>query len=257
MFKLMKYEVRKNIWGLVFLLLAFVGCEGYFVVSSLMKKETHTAMAIVFLTLVSLVAYFFVLIYAIVSYSKELTSKTSYLTFMTPISSAKIIGSKIVATIFIGVFLMLLIGALAFLDMMLMENCFPETKIATSFLEALISSMGYNPVEFWLSILGAIIQFGISFLSIIAMAYFAVTLSATVFQNKKFKGFISFAIFIIVDIIMGKLVQLVEELFLEVEYVASVKEMFLAMLPGGVVYLLFIIASLFASAKLLDKKVSL
>lgn len=258
MFKLMKYEIRKNIWGLLIFLIAIFGLEGYFLVSTLLEKQDHSFLSAVLLVLATTVSYFFVMIYAIVSYSKELNSKSSYLTFMAPVSSAKIIGSKLLTTIAMAICLVVLLMLLGYLDINLMGKAYPELEMGFSLVEMISEMSGFELRELLMDILVMVLEMAIVFLTYTSMAYFAVTLSATAFQNKKYKGIISFIIFIVVDILIGKIVEIVEMIIGLDDYVIlNGLDMLLYLLPTVVVYVIFIIIALFTSAKLLDKKVSL
>ena len=129
MFKLSKYEIRKNILGLVIMFGAIAGLEIYFLISAFLENARHTTISSSFLIMSSVIAYFGVLIYGVASYSKELNRKTGYMTFMTPVSSFSIIGSKLISTLIVGIFFVALLGILAMIDMAIVENVFPQTKV--------------------------------------------------------------------------------------------------------------------------------
>lgn len=213
MFKLSKYEIRKNILGLIIMFGAIVGIEIYFLISTVIESRNHTFVSSGILVIATVVAYFGVLIYGVASYSKELNQKTGYMTFMTPISSFSIIGTKLVSTLIVGIFFVVLFGVLAVIDMAIVENVFPETKIFTEFIEGLAEMVGTNAGEIWVSIGVKIFSMLIESLAIVAIAYMSITLTATVFQNKKWKGLVSVLIFIIVMIAVMKIAEFIPDIY--------------------------------------------
>lgn len=254
MFKLTKYEIRKNITGLVVLFGIIMGLEFYFLMSYMLENRTHTALSASLLVLSTVVAYFCVFIFGVASYSKELKSKTSYLTFMAPVSSYSVIGSKLLSTLAAGVFFAVLLVVLAMADMALFEDMFPETELFSQFISILVDMAGYTTAEFWLTAVVAVAELLISFFSIVAMAYLAITLSSTAFQNKKYKGVISVAIFVVIVILVSKLGNMIPSVYATI---GSVSQAVISVLPQLAYFTAVIVVSLIVSARLLDRKVSL
>ncbi len=254
MLRLMKYEIRKNITGLVILFGIIIGLEGYFLVSAIAESRKHTSLSAAFLVIASVVAFFAVFMFGVSSYSKELKSKTSYMTFMAPLSSFSIIGSKLISTLLAGTFFAVLLAIFAFADMALFEKVLPETELFTEFIEVIAGNAGYSIAEVGLAILVTIIEMLISFFAIVAMAYLAITLSSTLFQNKKYKGVISVVIFFAINWIINKIGEFLPEIY---DDVTNITEAIVATFPAWIYYGVVMVLSLIVSAKLLDKKVSL
>lgn len=254
MFKLSKYEIRKNILGLIILFGAIVGLEIYFVISALVESRNHTAIACVLLILATVVAYCGVLIYGVASYSKELNQKTGYMTFMTPISSFTIIGSKLLSTLAAGIFFVVLLGVFAIMDMAMFENVFPETKLFTGFIEELADMLGSSAGELWINVGINIIDMLIESFAIVAIAYLSITLTATVFQNKKWKGIVSILIFILTMVAVVKVASLIPEIY---ETTTKWSQGIINLIPLIIYLAVVAVVSIFVSARLLDKKVSL
>lgn len=253
MLRLMKYEMRKNILGVAILFSIIMGLECYFLVSAFASSGEHTIISAAILMLVTFVAYFCVFIFGINTYSKELKSKSGYMTFMTPISSFTVIGSKLLVTLLEGIFFAVLLIVLACIDMAVMEAQFPETKIFTDFVDMFVTAMDINAGEILLGILGSILELLITFVAIVSMAYLAITLSSTAFQNRKFKGIISTIIFIVIMVIVSE----VAELILNDASASNTFDLFIAMIPAFLYYIAVAVISIFVSGTLLEKKVSL
>lgn len=254
MFKLSKYEIRKNIIGLVIMFGAIAGLELYFVISALADNRDHTAIASLLLLLATVVAYFGVLIYGVASYSKELNQKTGYMTFMTPISTFTIIGSKLISTLLAGIFFVVLLGIFALIDMAMFEEVFPETKLFTEFLDNLIEMSGAAAGELWINVGVGILSMLIESFAIVAIAYISITLTATAFQNKKWKGIVSAVIFVVTMIIVGKIDDIIPAIY---DTVTKWSQGIVNLLPHILYMAVIAAASIYGSGKLLDKKVSL
>lgn len=254
MFKLSKYEIRKNIVGLAILFGAIMGLEIYFVISALVESRDHTAISAVLLLMASVVAYFGVLIYGVASYSKELNQKTGYMTFMTPISSFTIIGSKLFSTLMAGIFFIVILAILAMIDMAMFENVFPETKLFSEFIDSMAEMAGAGAGEIWISVGIQILCMLIESFSIVAIAYLSITLTATAFQNKKWKGIVSVVIFVVAMIIIQKVGELIPFIY---DTVTTWSQGMINLLPQILYMGVIAAASIYASGKLLDKKVSL
>lgn len=253
MLRLMKYEMRKNILGVVILFSIIMGLESYFLISALAESGEHTVISAVILMLVTFVAYFCVFIFGITTYSKELKSKSGYMTFMTPISSFTVIGSKLLVTLLEGIFFAVLLVVLACIDMAVMEAQFPETKIFTDFVDMFVTAIGINTGEVLLGIFATILELLINFFAIVSMAYLAITLSSTAFQNRKFKGIISTIIFIVIMVIVSE----VADLILNDADASNMFDLFVSMIPTFLYYIVVTVISIFTSGTLLEKKVSL
>lgn len=254
MLRLTKFEIRKNIIGIILIFSAIVASEIYFLISAFAESKDHTAISTVVLVIVSMVAYFCVFIFGVATYSKELNSKTSYLTFMAPVSSFSIIGSKLLSTLMVGVSIAVLLVIFAMVDMPLFENVFPETKLFTDFLEVITEAANFSLAEFGASILVFVLSMALSFFAAVSMAYLAITLSSTVFQNKKYKGIVSLAIFIGINWVITKVAGYLPEIY---EGASNIKEVLISIVPSLLYFSAIMIVALFVTAKLLDKKVSL
>ena len=116
MLKLTKYEFRKNRTIFIIFAIGLILLQIYFMVSTYSGDDEHTIISSMMLFMYSMVCYFSVFMLAISSYSKELNSKSSYLIFMTPNSALKIILSKMLTILIIGLILLVLICVLGYFD---------------------------------------------------------------------------------------------------------------------------------------------
>ncbi|MDD6573047.1 MAG: hypothetical protein PUF12_11750 [Thermoflexaceae bacterium] len=255
MLKLMKYEYKKNRGVLLGLILLVAGLELYFLISYGLDKLEHMGIAAGFLVIATMVCFFMVFILGITNYQKELGSKSSYLIFMTPNSSLKIIVSKLLYILVLGCATFLLLGSLAIFDIRLVSIKANEKFGIMEIITELARGFGVNLTQIWTAVLLEVIYFVISVLSVVAIAYLAVTLSATFLQNNRFKGFISVVLFIILML----LVNWIDNHFIHSNMfaAASSDNPIVYILPPMLYNAVIVVASVFGCSALLDKAVSL
>ena len=87
MFRLSKYELRKNRTALFVLLAGLAALQICFLIALRGKTQDYAIIWSTILVLYAVVCYFAVFIFAITNYYREINSKTSYLVFMTPVSA--------------------------------------------------------------------------------------------------------------------------------------------------------------------------
>ena len=99
MFRLSKYELRKNRTALFVLLAGLAALQICFLIALRGKTQDYAIIWSTILVLYAVVCYFAVFIFAITNYYREINSKTSYLVFMTPVSALSIILSKMLTVL--------------------------------------------------------------------------------------------------------------------------------------------------------------
>lgn len=254
MLKLTKYEFRKNRTLFIIFGIGLVLLQIYFMVSTYSGNDEHTIISATLLFIYSMVCYFSVFMLAISSYSKELNSKSSYLIFMTPNSALKIILSKMLAILIIGLVLMVLICTLGYIDISMILDAYPNVGTIAEFLDELMLMAGINSNGLIISIFTAVLEFIISFFSIVTLAYFSITLSATLLQNNKLKGVVSFGIFIGLSYLISFFSNMLPYLYSDPE---NIFYAMISTLPITIFNAVIMVASIIGCSILLEKKVSL
>ncbi len=196
MFRLSKYELRKNRTALLVLLAGLIALEIGFLVGIQSDKQETAVTWVIFLVLYAVVCYFAVFIFAITNYYREINSKTSYLVFMTPVSSLGIILSKMLTVLVLGIILAGALGALGWLDLALLVEHYSEYKSMGEMISEAMRSIGINTSQLASSALFGIIIFLLSVFSTVAMLYFCITLAATLLQNSKLKLVMTIILFV-------------------------------------------------------------
>lgn len=254
MFKMLKYEWRKNILSPLIVLGVFAALEVYFLIGCyVLDSLAHVSAAISFLVLAAVFSYIFVLLYGIISYSSDLKNKSGYLVFMAPISSFKILGSKLLSTLITGVLLLAVICGLAYLDFHIANDVF-GLDMYIGFGDQFLSVYGSSVSAIIIDICIFIITFLLEFYMIITVGYLAVSLSSTALQNKKCKGFVSLLLFIVIIVAV----------FIIAYHLPMIKvsgnsygSEFLRSLPQYILLAVVTVCSFIGSSLLLEKKISL
>lgn len=253
MLKLAKYEFRKNIINVILLAVMIVILEGYTLISMATKSERHIVISVSLLLLGIFVGIFMIFIMAIQSYSKELASKYSYLSFMTPNSTYKIIGSKLICTLLVALIATIIGILFIMLDYNVFVAQYPDIIETTDTIQDMMNTFGYSVSNALMSIAVFLIQLWIGIFTAICIAYFAITLTATALANKKFRGIISLILFFVITFALNKLCSYLPS----VDIGTGVINDILLPLPTYIVNVIFMIAAFIGSGLLLDKKVSL
>ena len=248
MLKLTKYELRKNLLGIGIVAGIICVLQALFMFFCLTENINYTSLFGGLLIIAASVSYFIVFIFGVVTYYRELSSKSSYLIFMTPNSSLSIITSKLLYTLIIGIGISAIFIGFGVLDIFMMAGVFGDLADALKNFSEMLKIMGIDVVNIIINIVAGIISF------LISLAYFAITLSSTALQNNKIKGFISVILFCVLAYATIKISSLLPELYKNPD---SLSQALMSSLPATIFQLLMVVACTFGSAVLLDKKVSL
>ena len=201
--KLIKYEFRKDSGTYLTLFGILVVTEIYFLISFLLKSDNHMVLALVLAELGGSFGILALMISGAVSYSKEINSKYSYMTFMTPNSTYKIVGAKYLSLLIVTVAGTLIFSLFLGLNIKLITDRYKEIHIITSELDELGRAFGFNTGSYIASFLATLVTMMISFLFSVSCAYVAITLSTTILANRKGKAFLS--IVILTSFIAGRI----------------------------------------------------
>ena len=260
MLKLIKYEFRKWRTTLLALVAGLVALEVGFVIGVSMDKTGLMSVCLSLITVLTFAAFAYLLIAGIASYSQELREKSGYLIFMTPVGSLGVVLSKLLFIALTAVAAMALFGAAAYFDFryligkldldaktMDQINALLRFGLKTNATaQQIVRMAGFSMVSALLEVLMTM-----------CTAYLAITLSATLLQNKKgfLRGFISFALFVALTWGCNWLAQ--KLVYDRVAMDASLSEF--ATMIGWSAAFNFVFCALFAgaSAWLLDRKVDL
>lgn len=253
MLKLMKYELRKKLVPYLILFVVTAIVEIFAVYSIMSKSNEKVAISVILFSLIGSFSMFYVFILAVDSYSKEISSKYSFMTFMTPNSSYSIVGSKLLTTFLVAVaFTAFFCGCFA-LDVKLFLSEYNEAKSFYDFMDDIFGEVGIDLSGIIVSMLVMVLSIWVSLVSIICFAYTSVTLSYTALANKKGRKIASILIFVAFFIINYIIDDKIPTFDYGSSFILEVAGNWISYLYSIVVMIICFITS----GYLLDKKVSL
>ena len=260
MLKLMKYEFRKWRVTLLALLVGLVGLELGFIAGVKLEKPQLMAVCLSLIMLLTFAAFAYLVIAGIAGYSQELREKCGYLIFMAPVRSISIVLSKLLFIALVALAATALFGAAGWLDARYLLS---KANLDAQTLDSLNAILRFGlktdaTVQQILQMAGfSAASVLLELLLTMCTAYLAITLSATLLQNKKgfLKGLISIVLFVVLSWGSSWLAQ---KLLYERVALGTTLEEVRATL-GWSLLLNFALCALFAgvSAWLLDHKVDL
>lgn len=255
MLKLTKYELRKTRTILLIAAICFAILELAYIIGLISHKEDLADGSAAFLALFATFSYLFFLVLAIMNYSKELNSKSSYLIFMTPNTPLAIISAKMLMILLVGLTSLIVYALFCWLDIRLLIAFYPDAEMTGDLLAGFAKGLGVDLPELGFSLLAMLIAMIVTFFTVVALAYLAITLSATFLQNFRFKGWISSGLFLV----LFWAVTWIDNHLLPDLYPnpATWQQLWIAIAPSCVLYIVFMILSTIACSVLLEKKVSL
>ena len=191
MLKLMKYEFRKMRTTLLAMLAGLIALQIGFVVGTHTDNNTVVIVCLSLITLLTSLVYAYIILAGMASYSRELKDKSGYLIFMTPVSPLGIVLSKLLFTALAALVATATFGVAAFLDF---RYIFQQANISKETMDQInmLLRFGLNANADLLQIVRIVMYYVctvlIEVLLTMCTAYLAITLSATMLQNKK--GFV-------------------------------------------------------------------
>lgn len=250
--KLMKYEFRKQLMSKILVLVVVAALEVLFVLGLYLEKDKWLGMASGLLVAAGFIGLFYFSFESVVTFSNDLRTKQSYMLFLTPRNMFQVVGAKIAVTVIQILGAGLAFAGIAIGDVALVCSKNGEMQEFLDAVKAFIKTL--TGTEIRLTEIGyVILMVLVTWLLLITMAMFAITLSTTLFANKKYKGFISVLIFFALEYVIGKIAMLmVPTGFLSSKYLVVSTE---AWAYIGV-YAAAMVLNFVGTALLLEKKVS-
>lgn len=274
--KLLKYEFRKGLTGLLIMLGVTAALEGYFLYGLYINAEDgwHAAIAAMLLVFMTMAMSVFVLIRGVTSYSGELKSRSAYLVFMTPHSTRKIVASKFLYTFVLGLLMAMIYGALGLMDIGLLLHEFGELEEVLTTINDAMAQLGFHLEQYIFAAILGLLMVMLYALSFCAAAYLAVTISHTLFRDKSWRWLAALGLFWLlmqgVSAVYGLFPSPFDALVYQtapglanvsaaydIKLTPELRDLLPALAPHALTSVCVILASLFGCAWMLEKKVSL
>jgi hypothetical protein len=200
MFKLMKYEFRKTQATKLILLAIIAIAEIAFLIGLYGNYDMTAGLSIVALVFLSFLGVFVVGLESITILHRDMNTRQSYMLFMTPNSSYKILGAKVLecglSILLAGAFYF----ALGVLDITLLFSKLGELNNLLDYLNDFLSHFTVNGRAIALdtkTMATLAFQLLSSWILSVSTAYLAVVVSAALLNGKRFNGLLSFALFLL------------------------------------------------------------
>lgn len=267
MFKLIKYEI-KTISKEFLIILGVIVLLNIALMTRIHVWSNDAIVGLSFLILfgASVAAF----IYNIITFTRDLKQDTGYLIFSIPKSGYSILGAKLISSLIVmilvsivGGIMMFLVGVVALGNFDAFLSAFTDLKNVTNldifkFILVLIAD----------AIIGILL-----YVQLLLVIYFAVSTSRAIMNKRKFSGLVAFLIFIVTNIIVGKVYQLICEALPKTinPYVTIYGDSYLnsttgsdpsiLLMPvdiaGGIFYIIIMIGLFVGIGYILEKKIDL
>lgn len=249
--KLIKYEFKKQMLSKIIVGVLALICQLVMLVGVFADKPDWGALGFGGMTLLAFAALFYFSFETVVTYSNDLKTKQSYMLFLVPRNMYQVVGAKMITTI-----AQIFVAGIAFMALLL-GNLFLVSardgeieefiKLMKMFIE-FVSGVNVDVT----TVVYVICSILVVWIEFVLMAMLAITLSTTLFANKRYKGVISFGIYIGLEFVLGKIADWVSNGVMSGE-VLTLNAM--AWVYMGV-YVVAMVLCFFGTAWLLDKKIS-
>ncbi|MBQ7470302.1 MAG: hypothetical protein IJS76_07750 [Pseudobutyrivibrio sp.] len=202
MLKLFKYELRKTLSLKVIMLCITAIMELFFLIGLYGDNDNIFSASCFFLFIMAFVATVIIGVHSMKLLKNDLNTKQAYMLFMTPNNSYKILGAKVIenaVSIFLTGAFYFLLGAL---DMTLILGKYGELSDLIYYINRLFELREWDSISVTLVASYVLVQI-VHWLYIISVAFFAIVLSATFFNGKKWNSFASLGIFIAIVVVVN------------------------------------------------------
>ncbi len=199
MFKLMKYEFRKT-WITKLILLGVTAvAEAVYLYGLYTEKEGPLSVAIGLLVMLAVFGVLVIGLESVLTLHRDMNTKQSYMLFMTPNSSYKILGAKVLECGFSILITGAFYFALGTLDITLLLAKSGQLNQLWEMIQNVISQITINgrPLTINAEIMASF-TFSLltGWIGTVTMAYLADVVSAALLNGKKFNGLLSFVLFL-------------------------------------------------------------
>lgn len=247
MLKLMKYEMRKTLFMKLALIAVTVICEALFFIQASRNDPAKQGTILFVLALAAIFGLLFMGIQSIVTLHRDMNTRQSYMLFMTPNSTYKILGAKVLentlstllgGAIFVGII---------FFDFRLLIHRYGDAAETLEFLKSLLSGVNTHFEFTFAGIAAFVCDLLCGWVATVTAAYLADVVASSLLQGKKGGGLLCIVLFIVIT--WGLFFELTEHLPGSADvntnhYIQSAYDLALA----GICY--------FVTAKLMDKYLS-
>lgn len=254
MFKLIKYEFRKDMTIYIVVFSVLAALELYLAASIGLKSEVNIGIATVLYLLCGWGGITLLMVLGVISYARELGSKYSFMTFMTPNSSYKIVGAKYISLFLATVIATAAYCGFAYADIMLALARYSTLGDFVDLLDEVMELLSIRTLaDYIATALALVFSVWLNIIITVSYAYLAITLSFTILANKKGKAILSIGLFVAIRIVTTIITYVLPTF----NFGTSFGQILAGSWLEYVFQLLFVVGTYLGVSIMLDKKVSL
>lgn len=208
MLRLLKYELRKTLASKLILLAITVIAEAIFLFGFWTRRDNTTAIGAALLFFIAIIGIGLMGILSLATLHKDMNTKQGYMLFMTPNSCYRILGAKVlecgISLLIAGVFFF----ALGVLDFSILLGRDNNQQVWDLFTE-LMQSVNKEIVIDVPHVSALFFSMLCAWLCTVTTAYFSDVVSSSLLNGQKWNWLITFAIFLVLNYAISKLLTLV------------------------------------------------
>ncbi len=239
MLRLLKYEMRKTLFPKLVLIALLAIIEGIFLYGYKADKQDTAALGIGLFIFVLSCGFLMIGILSLVTLHKDMNTRQGYMLFMTPNSTYRILGAKVAEC---GLTLLAFGGiglAVCALNFSLFEQ---EIKLLATILQSFSPTL----VPSFPNLAALLFYILCHILCTVTTAYLADVISSALLNGKKGNLIITFVLFIVLNYVIQKILQLVP---------STLAAVTVLLLQGGVALVLAVVMYI-VTAQLMDRYLS-
>lgn len=267
MFKIIKYEIKTISKEFLIILAAIVLLNLVLMTRINVWKDTTLIMLTFLICFGAGVVAF---IYNITMFTRDLKQDTGYLIFSIPKSGYSILGAKIISSLIVMIASLAVSVIMSFLLGVVGMGNWDE------FIRSFTDPRNIPDINTFKLILVLIVDALIAvtaYVQLLLIIYFSISISRTIMNKRKFSGLVSFLIFVVVNLVTGKLYELISRAIPKTinPYVTfygnsivnsnGANSLSVLLFPvnwaGGIFYIILMIALFIATGYILEKKIDL
>lgn len=249
MLKLFKYELKKQTLSKLIILIILGLFQVGFLIALALDKPLYQGAIAGIAAVFSYGALIYLGFEAIVTFSNDLKTKTSYMLFLTPTNSYQIVGAKLLSAA-----VQIILSAFAFFGIFVANGTllvlrYDKMDEMLSMIKEAVLELTGIVIDYPLVISLVCIMIG-GWLLIIVTSFLSITLSTTLLSNNKFKGLLSGGLFMALMLGVSKIIDIIDKSFNNGDI--SITENFVV---AGYLAIVVVIFTIF-TGWMLEKKVS-
>ncbi|MBR4250336.1 MAG: hypothetical protein IKQ24_09300 [Verrucomicrobia bacterium] len=246
MFKLLKYEFRKTWYTKAILLVLTLIAQAAFLIGIFFDKDETLGLSVASLVMLATFGIMVIGLVSLIVFHQDLNTKQSYMLFMTPNSSYKILGAKALEnglSVFLsGVFFALL--GLADISILVAHegDLMAVVDMFRSLIEQLQSYLVFDAKN-----IITVFFAGLSnWLMTLSAAFLAIVIAATFLAGKKFSGVVSFLLFLLLIWGLEKVIG----------FIPDMSTLFMDMVLTAIASFVLMVVLYLVTGWIMDKKLS-